>query len=424
MQEAFLHFIWQHQYFDKTGLVTHDGMAVNIIHPGTYNTNAGPDFNEAKVQMGNMEWRGHVELHVKSSDWIQHRHHEDDAYNNVILHVVWHHDHEIRRKDNTILPTVELQGLIPDDLILSYRKLVNSPFRVPCEQQLKTTRDIIWISTLDKMVMERLMIKSDGVRELLKKNVQDWEETAYQLLAKNFGFKINSEPFLILAQNLPYRMLKRHSDHLHQIEALLFGQAGFLHEQPEDEYQDSLKKEYKFLKHKYNLQDRLFLHQWKLLRLRPANFPTVRLAQFASVIRQLESICMDFLQLDNIKQLKSLLKVKQSEYWIKHYQFGKPVTHKIPCLGDASIENIAINTVVPLMVAYSQYVDDIQYTEKAVSLLQSIKPEINRISSYWRSLDVEVATAFDSQALIQLYNEYCSKRKCLSCNVGVSLIRS
>lgn len=422
MQEAFLHFIWQYQYFNKRELMTAGGVPVNIIHPGYFNTDAGPDFKEARIRIGEIEWRGHVELHVHSSDWSLHAHQHDKAYNNVILHVVWKNNQTARRQDETILPVVELQGLVSEEMIFSCKKLLNSPYKIPCEGQLKNISDITWISTLDKALMERLSTKANAVKELFAGNKQDWEETAYQLLARNFGFKVNSDVFLHLAKILPYKILKKHADNGLQVEALVFGQAGFLEEDPVDSYQGRLAKEYQFLKHKYQLQEGISAVQWRFLRLRPANFPTVRLAQFARMIHHIHSLFNSLLETDSVKDLKKLLIVEQSAYWIEHYQFGKGSGKRITSMGISSVENIGINTIAPLLVAYGQYTDDTSFIDKAVALLQSIKAEKNKITNYWSELGVKSSSAFDSQALIQLYNEYCNKHRCLFCNIGVSLI--
>ncbi|UII32844.1 DUF2851 family protein [Fulvivirga ulvae] len=424
MQEAFLHFVWQYQYFNKSALSTTDGAKVNIIYPGMHNTDAGPDFKEAIIQIGNIEWRGHVELHIHSADWTYHKHHTDTAYNNVVLHVVWQSNQEAKRADGTILPVIELQGLIDERVIFDYKKLINNPSEIRCEKQLKQVSDITWLSALDKVLMERLSVKAEAVKALYQSNRNDWEETAYQLLAKNFGFKINSEPFQGLAESLPYKIIKKHAGNQLQVEALVFGQAGLLGQKSVDEYEQALLKEYNFLKHKYNLTDRLQAMQWKLLRLRPANFPTVRLAQFSKLLSQTPSLFQNLLETGSAKDLKKLFKIQVSEYWQHHYQFGTYSEKKVPTLGSSSIENIAINTVAPLLATYGRYVDDQAFVDKAISLLQEMKAEKNRIINHWSVLDINVATAFDSQALIQLYNEYCIKRRCLSCNVGASLIRS
>lgn len=424
MQEAFLHFIWQYQYFNKTTLTTVDGVQVNVISPGMYNTDAGPDFKEATIQIGEIEWRGHVELHVNSADWTYHKHHTDPAYNNVVLHVVWQHNQEGKRADGTVLPVIELQGLIGEKVIFDYKKLINNPSEIRCEKQLKQVSDITWLSTLDKVLMERLSVKAGIVKALYQSNQNDWEETAYQLLARNFGFKINSEPFQVLAESLPYKIIKKHAGNQLQVEALIFGQAGLLQQESGDEYEQVLLNEYNFLKHKYNLTDRLQAMQWKLLRLRPANFPTVRLAQFSKLLSQTPSFFQNLLETGSAKDLQKLFKIQVSEYWQHHYQFGTYSEKKVPALGSSSIENIAINTVVPLLATYGRYVDDQAFVDRAISLLQEMKAEKNHITNHWSALDISLSTAFDSQALIQLYNEYCTKRKCLSCNVGASLIRS
>ncbi|MBL6447357.1 DUF2851 family protein [Fulvivirga sp. 29W222] len=423
MQEAFLHFIWQYQYFNKAALATVDGSTVNVIYPGMFNTDAGPDFKEAIIKIDNIEWRGNVELHINSADWTYHRHHTDQAYNNVVLHVVWQNNQEVKRADGSALPVVELQGLVDEKVIFDYKKLINHPSEIRCEKQLKQVSNISWLSMLDKVLMERLSVKAEVIKNLYQSNGNDWEETAYQLLARNFGFKVNSEPFQALAQSLPYKIIKKHADNQLQVEALIFGQAGLLVAESDDAYQQALLKEYDFLKHKYSLTSRLSAIEWRLLRLRPANFPMVRLAQFSSVLSQMPSLFQNLLEINSIQELKKQLKVQVSEYWQHHYQFGTYSSKKVPTLGNSSVENIAINTIVPLLVSYGKYVDDQSFVDKAITLLQEIKAEKNKIINHWSAIDIAVSTAFDSQALIQLYNEYCTKRKCLSCNVGASLIR-
>lgn len=423
MQESFLHYIWRYQYFDKRDLITTDGQPIDILYPGHYNTDAGPDFKEAKVKIGNLEWLGSVEIHLKSSDWNAHKHQNDLAYNNTILHVVWESDGDIQREDNSILPTLQLKDRVDPALLNKYNKLINHPATyISCENQWRNVANITKLSMLDKMAMERLDEKSAVVLSLLENNKGDWEEAAYQLLLKNFGFKINSEPFLTLAKSIPFKIIKKHAQDLNQIEALLFGMAGFLDE-PDDERSLKLAKEFVYLKQKYHLDQKLHKFQWKYLRLRPANFPTVRIAQIASILYQQPSVFELLVKTDDLKKLSSWLKSKPSPYWEEHHSFGKQSKSKYKGLGTSSVESLLINTAVALKVAYGKQIDNQDFIDKAVELLEQLKPEKNNITEKWKAVGLDIKSAFDSQASIQLHNNYCKKKRCLNCNIGTSLIR-
>lgn len=423
MSEAFLHYIWQHQYFNKTDLTSTEGQNINIIQPGLYNTDAGPDFKEAAIFIDEMEWRGHIEIHLKSSDWNAHKHQFDKAYNNTVLHVVWEDDGLITRQDGSIIPTLEVAKRVDKRLIDRYNQLIKNPKdNIPCESQLASVDSLTQVSMLDKTLMVRLERKSELVNEIYLKNQQNWEETAYQLLAMNFGFKINAEPFLVMAESLPFKILKKHGDSIFQIEALLFGQAGFLEQKREDDYYQKLQKEYQFLKGKYQLENKLSEHQWRLLRLRPANFPTVRIAQFATFIQGAESIFSVFIESDP-RQIIKKLRTQISDYWQKHYQFTKPTSKSLLGLGLSSAENVCINTVAPLLVAYGKALDESTYIEKAETLLQTLKAEKNKIVDKMKEVGFEVKSAFDSQAALELHNNYCIKSRCLQCTIGAKLVR-
>lgn len=423
MSEAFLHYIWQHQYFDKTDLATATDQRVNIIQPGHYNTDAGPDFKEAALFIDDIEWRGQVEIHLKSSDWDAHQHQTDKAYNNTILHVVWLNDKEIKRQDGTTIPTVEIAYRVNKHLLERYNLLLKKPSQhIPCENQLVSVKLLTKIEMMDKALMSRLERKSLSVRGIHEQNKQDWEETAYQLLASNFGFKINSEPFFTLARSLPFKILKKHGDNPFQVEALLFGQAGFLEVDEKDEYYEKLKKEYEFLRQKYRLEQVLSEHQWKLLRLRPANFPTVRIAQLATFIASANGVFSLFLEA-GVKDIVKKLSPPVSDYWHRHYQFGKETSKRSKRLGQNSAENICINTVSPLLVAYGKAIDEHKFIEKAEELLQELKAEKNRIVDKMKEVGFEVRSAFDSQAVLELHNNYCIKSRCLQCSIGAKLVR-
>ncbi len=423
MNESFLHYIWQFQYFQKIDLQTSQGEVINIVKQGIHNTDSGPDFSHAKIKIENIEWAGNVEIHVKSSEWYTHKHEQDAAYENVVLHVVWENDKPVYRKDQSLLPTLELKGRVDESLLASYKKLVNNPATIACEKKFSAVDSIVQLSMLDRALMQRLETKSILVTELLQANTGDWEETCYQWLARAFGFKVNSEPFFELAKAVPFKILLKQENIL-EIEALLFGVAGMLVTKTKDEYITSLFDEYQFLKKKFKLEASELSHtQWKFLRLRPANFPTIRIAQFATILHHHKNIFSQLIEIKNIDEVSQLLSLSQSRYWQKHYRFGKPAKGVVPALGQSSIENIVINTVVPLLVAYGKTKDDQDYIDKAVNLLQQIPGERNTITKGWEEIGLNVKTAFDSQASIELFNNFCKKRQCLNCSIGVAILR-
>jgi len=421
--ESFLHYIWQFQYFNKKDLRITSDEAVQVLHPGIRNAHAGPDFSDGKIKIDNLEWRGSVEIHIKASGWHDHKHSDDAAYEKVVLHVVWENDKPILRSDGSAMPTLELKGRIDTSLWSRYKKLFTSVERIPCSTSWSKVDDVIKLSMLDKALTQRLEVKAGIVIDMLKRSQGDWEETAYQLMSKNFGFKVNADPFLRLAEAVPYKILLKHVDQPRQVEALLFGQAGFLEKVKDDEYSQVLVREFNLLEKKYGLENkRLHKSQWRFLRLRPANFPTVRLAQLASFIQQRKSIFSTLINTTSYKDLYAWLTIQQSEYWQTHYQFGKEASN-VPALGKTSIQNIVINTAVPLLAAYALTNDEQQYMDRAIDWLQHVPAEKNTITRQWMELGCTVKTSFDSQALIELNNAYCMKRRCLDCTVGASLIR-
>jgi len=370
-----------------------------------------------------MEWIGSAEIHVQASGWMEHKHDLDSAYENVILHVVWRNDKAVRRSDGSFLPTLELASRVDDKLFWNYQRLVNSPETVPCAPFLPQVKEITKQDMISKALMSRLESKSSRIVDTLRKNHNDWQETSYQWMARSFGFKVNADPFQQLAQLLPYKILRKHGDKLLQMEALLFGQAGFLEETYDDDYHHLLKREYNLLRQKYNLSDRrLNKTQWKFLRLRPANFPTIRLAEFASLMFNRPLMFSEILETETYDELVSLFSVKQSEYWTRHYTFLKNAKEPVNFFGDSSISAIIINTVVPLLVAYGKSKDDQRYIDRAVTILEQAPGESNAIITKWKTLGLKSKTAFDSQALIELQNNYCAKKRCLDCSIGVSLI--
>ena len=423
MTEAFLHYVWQFQYFNKEGLQTSDGETLQIFNPGIANTNSGPDFSEARIKIENLEWRGSVEIHVNSSGWIDHQHQVDEAYEKVILHVVWEHDKRIFYSDGSLIPTLELKDRVNPDLLFRFKKLVTNSETILCKDQWNNVADILKLSMLDKVVTERLKAKSRFVYDILQKTNTDWEETCYRLLCKNFGFKVNAEAMEQLAEALPYKIILKSIDKPYQVEALLLGQAGFLEKPSTDRYILLLQREFHLLSRKFNLEEKQMQEsQWRFLRLRPANFPTIRLAQLATLFSAHANLFSKILECQSSKELTGLFKVNQSDYWLHHYRIGKLSSAKIHALGKSSIENLIINSVAPLLVAYGRLHDEQRFIDRAIDLLQHTLSEKNRITQQWVDLGFNVKTAFDSQGLIELFNNYCSKRRCLECSVGMHIV--
>jgi len=424
LTESFLHYLWQFQYFDKKGLVTTTGEPITILNQGILNTDAGPDFSQVKIKIGAIDWAGSVEIHIQSSGWYEHKHHEDAAYENVVLHVVWEENKPVQRKDGTRLPTLELKDRADKILQKSYQKLVTNTAVIPCQSVFENVNAVTRHSMIDKAAMIRLEEKSKQVLKLLEANQGDWEETVYQLLALGFGFKVNKDPFLQLAKALPYKLIRKHRAKVEQVEALLFGQAGFLMAKTKDEYLAQLYNEFEFLTKKYNLtQNQLHPSQWKFLRLRPANFPSLRIAQFAALLSIKENIFSTLLEIENYRDLESLFRVQTSPYWKQHYRFSKPVSGAVPELGTDSREVLLINTVIPILIAYGQSRDDWSYVDRAVQFLQQIPAEKNKITRTWQQLNCVATNAFETQGLIELYNNFCQRRACLNCTIGSARLK-
>lgn len=423
MNESFLHYIWQFQYFDKKQLTTTQGDPIAISRQGMLNTNAGPDFSNASIKIGDIQWAGHVEIHIKSSAWLDHQHQRDAAYNNVILHVVWHDDKPIHAADGSHLPTLELKHRVSRALISEYQKLIGTSSSVACERLLPQVNTLTRLSMLDRVLVERLQVRAQWIREIYHATGNDWEETAYRALARNFGFKVNSDPFLTLAQRLPYKFILKQTTTL-QVEALIFGMAGFLEAGMKDNYFNELQREFRLLRAKYQLHGaELNPAQWRFLRLRPANFPTIRLAQFSALLSSAKHLFSRIVETESAADLSKIFATTQSVYWQSHYRFGKPSAGLINPLGAASIDNILINSVAPMLAAYGMEKDDYSYIDRAQNVLQHIAAEDNAITRTWDHLNWKVKTAFDSQALIELYNNYCKRKNCLNCNIGASILK-
>ncbi|UCG26847.1 MAG: DUF2851 family protein [Bacteroidales bacterium] len=420
MKEDFLHHIWKFGLFEKRNLNTDTGEKVRIMDPGEHNTDAGPDFFNARIMVGETLWVGNVEVHINSSDWLRHGHNSDKAYDNVILQVVFNHDMEIFRTSGQTIPTIQIE--FKEEIYRNYLHLTGNKEWIPCESLLFKVDPFYIKHWLYKVMVDRLELKSKGIISKLEKNKNDWDETFYQHLARNFGFKKNAEPFELLAKCLPYKYLARHKNQLSQLEAMLFGQAGLLEDLiSTDEYYLSLQKEYGFFREKFSLKP-LGSHLWKFLRLRPSNFPTVRIAQFSMLIHKSGRLFSAIIHSRDIGSMRKLFSVSASPYWNDHYVFHRHSPYRRKVIGKDAIDNLIINSVVPFFFAYGIVKNLPEFKERALDLLEKLPPEKNTIIFKWGKLGIKADNAFSSQALIQLKNSYCKPKKCLHCRIGSKIL--
>ena len=420
MDESFLHYIWKFLKFNVKNLKTTENLPLTILDPGGHNLDSGPDFEQARIKIDSIEWAGHVEIHVQSSDWEKHKHHLDKTYDNVVSHVVWENDKQVHIHSEPI-PTLELKGRIEQSSIRDYNNFISTNKEIVCSDSLNLISKMTFNSMLDRVAVERLEKKGKRILKILSTNHNDWEATTYICLAQNFGFSTNKDSFRRLVESLPFQVISKYFGSIRSLEALLFGQAGFL-EDPKDSYQDALHKEYQFLKSKHQLESKLQRSNWKFSKIRPSNFPTVRLAQFASILSTRDHLFSKLITISNAKDLSNLFRTSPSDYWKTHYDFGKKIERRPVKIGNSSIDNVMINTIAPLLAAYRTYSGTQEYLDLAISILEHTKPESNRITKKWERTDQQPQHAFDSQALIELYTSYCSHKKCLNCNVGIEIL--
>lgn len=419
-KEELLHYIWKYKLYPYENLHTTEGVPVEVIDPGISNSDAGPDFFNAKIKIGNKLWAGNVEIHRTSNEWIKHRHHTDKAYNSVILHVVENVNEEIYNEKGQKISQLRIS--VSQKIRDNADFLLFSNVNVPCCHSLHDISNKQMRSWLDALAVERLERKTNDIFRHLERFNNSWDETFYVLLSRNFGFGLNSDEFERLALSLPYNYILKHADNLFQVEALFFGQAGMLKEETiTDDYYILLQKEYDFLRKKFSLKS-LDNVLFKSLRTRPQGFPQLRIAELAAVVQHTGRVFSAILETDDYEQIRTLFRVNASEYWETHYTFGKE-SEKIPKhLGGNSLDIILINTVVPLLFAYGKKNDIEKYSDRAIQILESVKPEKNKIVQDFESAGIIPENAFDTQALIQLRKEYCDQRKCLFCRIGHAIL--
>jgi hypothetical protein len=424
MKEEFLHYLWKYGLYDCNKLFDNNGNKIIVNHPGEYNRDSGPDFFNARISIAGTLWAGNIEIHTRSSHFETHGHHLNPAFNNVILHIVAENDKRVFTANGEELLTVEIA--FDPVLYEKYINLVNNSFIIACQKDINKVDSFIVRHWLNSLVIERFQSKSELILKIFSETGNDWEETFYRLLSRYFGFRVNTEPFEMLATALPFRIMRKHADNRFQIETLLFGTAGMLEEglfkdALSDPYYRNLINEYRVLSAKYSLQP---MHGWlwKFSRLRPANFPTVRISQLSGMLSSAQGFFSRVLEATDIEKLRNMFELTASDYWDDHYVFGKKSRNISKNTGTQATNIFLINAVIPVIFVYGHSRDRMDICERAISFLDNILPEANIITQEWKTAGIEAESAFYSQALIQLRNDYCRKRRCLDCSIGSKLI--
>lgn len=417
--EQLLHYVWKHRLF-QSDLKTTDGIPIEILDVGLHNTNEGPDFFNAKVKVGDRVWVGNIEIHRSSDDWFKHQHDKNSVYNSVILHVVEFATNDVINEAQLTIPQCEIK--YPRHIKDNIEFLLNSDVSLPCCNYLKEFPSVHLQGWLNALLLERLERKSGDIQKLLDRFNNSWADVFYVLLSRSMGFGLNSDAFERLALSIPLAYILKQGDSPLQIEALLLGQSGMLDAVSlSDEYTQKLKQEYDFLKNKYSLTS-LDKDIFRKLRIRPTSSPHIRVAQLASLLLNIQGLFSKIIECKDLGQIRLLFQVNASEYWQTHYHLGEESSRKSKYIGDASLDVMIINAVVPIVFSYGRRANDELYVYRALNFLDSIKSESNSIIKQFALYGIKSRNAYDTQALIQLKREYCEKRKCLYCRIGYRLL--
>ena len=418
MTEKLLQFIWKNRYFNQQGLELINGEPVTIEYAGEENIHQGPDFMNARIRVNGNYWIGHVELHLFSSGWEKHGHTDDENYRNVILHVVWKQDRlDIQRN----IPQLVLSNRIPRLMLETYAAWMHKPVFIPCELSVTKTENQKWESWASRLLIRRLNRKMDQILDSLTKNQFHWEEQLWWMIAAHFGNPVNAAAFEAIARSIPFALLAKHRHQFIQLEALFMGQANLLGNEFRDPYPVMLKREYQFLQKKYRLKK--IYEPVHFLRMRPENFPGIRLSQLASLYAHNVSLFSWLLKCDSVSSLRKMLMVSANDYWNTRYVFDRNSPFREKMLGRDMCENIIINSIIPLLYTYGKTIPDREILEKSVSWLSQIPAEKNRLMDGWKRVGVSVRKAAASQALTELKKQYCDQRKCLDCEIGKQLLK-
>jgi len=422
MKEDFLHYLWKFKKFDTLNLKTTNQEEVIIGTVGQYLELAGPDFFNAQITIGTQKWAGNVEIHLKSSDWYLHHHENDSSYENVILHVVWEHDSEIYRSNNTEIPVLELKNYVDGITVANYQKLLTPKSWIFCEKQLAAIPQFTIINWQERLFFERLERKSKTILELLELTNNDWEAVLFCMLAKNFGLNTNGEIFLKIAQSIPFAVIRKECFEVENLEALLFGSAGLLDIEKEDNYFKDLKFRYFYLLHKYQIE-KSCIEPVQFFKHRPDNFPTIRLSQLASLYHRQQNLFSKICDLSSLDAIYEIFDVSVAPYWQTHYQFDKESPKRKKAVSKSFVDLIVLNTIIPLQFAYAKSQGK-EVSEDLIAVLNEVHPEKNSIIDKFNFFGLKAKNAFESQSLLQLKNEYCNKFRCLECAIGMELLKN
>ena len=418
--EQLLHYVWKHKIFPLKELKTTTGQQVEVIDTGLANTDAGPGFFNAKLKLDGALWIGNIEIHERSSDWFKHGHHADTGYNSVILHIASEIDTEISRSNGERIPQIQL--ICPEAVRTNYKELLETDSYPPCYRIIPSLPPFTAHSWMTALQMERFEQKATLLNERLKRCQGNWEDAFFITLARNFGFGLNGDAFETWAHRLPFRAVDKHRNDLFQIEAIFFGQAGILEDSDGDGYYLRLKKEYIYLQHKFELIP-MNTSLWRFLRLRPTNFPHIRIAQLACLYHRAYGLLSRIMETETLQGVRDILKGGTSEYWLTHYTFGGSSPSRPKTLSNTSLDLLIINTVVTFLYAYGLHKGNRVLCARAGSFLEELKAENNYITRMWEQCGMKASNAADSQALIQLKKEYCDKKKCLYCRIGYEYLK-
>jgi len=420
MKEDFLHHLWLYKRLDITQLQTTTGEPLQILHFGHYLQSAGPDFFNAQLIIGDQKWAGNIEMHLKSSDWYLHNHQTDVNYDNVILHVVWEHDIDVFRKNNEAIPVLELKNYVSNEQIKQYQNLFRPKSWINCENELASVDDFLIQNWQERLFFERLEQKSQVVTTLLQETKFDWEQVVYGLLLKNFGLNSNGEVFFAITKELPFSIVRKERENLDHLEALFFGISGLLENDFEDNYPKELQQIWLNLKQKYQLKS--MKQEVQFFKLRPDNFPTIRLSQLAALFHKHHSVFQLLVTRNSLYDFREFFKISASKYWETHYQFDKESPKKKKSLSNDFVDLLVVNSVLPLQFAYSNYLGT-DKTEELLELIKQVKAESNTIISKFESIGLISKNAFQTQALLQLKRNYCERNSCLQCQIGIYLLK-
>jgi hypothetical protein len=424
MKEEFLHYVWKYRLFDQSGFCDTEGNKIDVVAPGEYNRDSGPDFFNAMIRVSGTLWAGNIEIHLNGSDWSRHGHQNDQAYNNVILHVVARDDMPAITASGIVLPVAILSPL--PEVYEKYVEFTNNPLLIACQKDIDQIDSYFKSHWITFLAIERLHEKTEAIEEIFRETGSDWEETLYRLLARYFGARVNTDNFERLARLLPLKLIRKHADNLIQVEALLYGTAGMLsgelfREAVEESYLSHLMREYRVLSKKYSLVP---MHGWlwKFHRLRPAGFPTIRISQLAALLSRSNPLFAEITETREVSDLRKILDNPSSDYWSDHYSFGKPSGRRTGHVAVETLDMLIINVVVPMLYLYGKKRGNDQHCERALDMLEVLKPEANRITREWSQIGIVAKSAIESQALSTLLNNYCRRRRCIECRIGQRLI--